>query len=75
MATTTSNSVNALSFAELSKVAANENRKQLDVGAKAYGVGPSVGVIKQRNKEVRICRNLTRVWLIKNKLIIQKTYF
>ena len=54
LATTTSTSVNEMSFAELSKVAANENRKQLDFGIKAHGVGPSVGGIKQRNEEVSI---------------------
>ena len=43
-----------MSFAELSKVAANENSKQLNAGLKAYGVGPSVGAIKQRNEEASI---------------------
>ena len=54
LATTTSSSVNKMTFAELSKVAAKENSKEMSAGIKAYGVGPGVGGKNQKKEEVDI---------------------
>ena len=54
-ATTTSSSVRKMTFAELSKVAAKENSKQLNASVKALRVGAGAGATNQKNEKVNAC--------------------